>query len=672
MRWSVTFAVFRRELRDVLRDRRTLFTMLVVPVLLYPALVLGFGKLTQSRSEALLERKIPVLLLVDELPMQPGSIAPPEPLIERLFAVERFRFQAAADPEEAVRDGTARLALSIPGDLDARLARGEEVSLAPVYRSSDEEAQAALTTVRSLVADYRSERWPLVIDAASGDLATAEERGGRLFGGMVAMMVILMAMTGAFYPALDLGAGEKERGTLETLLLSPASRMELVFGKYLTILAVAVVAALVNLGSMTFTFGSFSAMLEQASGGLSIAIPPAAFLVMLVGLLLVAALFSSICLALSSFARTYKEGQAWLTPALLVTMPLSMVALLPDTELDTTFALVPIANLALLMKGLLVGQVEPRAVVLTFVVLSATALAALKWTTRLYEREDVLFREGPPRFGLRPPPGVDLKDRLTVGRAFLLLALAFAWLFFAGTLVLKDPVSGATIQFLGLTFLPIVLVRLSLTRLDLGLLLRRPSPQAVLAGALIGLLGIAQSIGMGGVQSFFIEPQAAEKAAEMLELLMRPLAESPLLVGLLVIAILPGISEELLFRGALLRALDGARGRRILAVVLSSVLFGLFHADLARFFPQALLGLMLALLTLRTASVWPAAIAHAVHNGVIFVLNRDALKAGQEAREGMGEQDLAEYWWLVIPAALGILAVLRVTPQASEEDDQRS
>ncbi|MAE62817.1 MAG: hypothetical protein CMJ18_00975 [Phycisphaeraceae bacterium] len=605
--------VLRRELRDVLRDRRTLFTMLVLPVLLYPALMLGFSQLTLSRVEKLRDRTYPVMVTVaGQALIRDGQLPPEKSLASYVLEVKQFAFTSVDDPAAAVKNGDLMLAVDLPGDLERRLEAGLEVKIVPLHRSADDEARTVLSAFEGAVRKFRRDRLPLIIDRGEGDQATPEQKGGHMFGGMLAMMVIMMAMTGSFYPALDVAAGEKERGTLETLLLSPASRLELVIGKYLTVLTVAVLAALMNLGSMAVTFAGFSNIVAKAGGSASFSISGAALVVILCGLLIMAGLFSAICLALSTFARTYKEGQAYLTPALLVVMPLAMVGLLPDMQIDEGLALIPVANMALLMKGLLVGEFPPTEIMLTMGSLLMFALVALLWTASLFSREEVLFREGNQLFGLRPPPGVPRPERPAPQVAILGVLLGLVWMVHAGGFVHGAGVAWTiTVPLLGLAAVALALPRLSMVRLRSGLQLNPPPPMGWAAGVLLGAGGVGLTLGVAALQRLVLGEPDASALGPLPDLF----AES-LVVLILVAAVVPGIAEELLFRGLVLQGFRSAAKDRG-AIIISAVLFGVFHLSIHRFFPQATLGLLLGVLAVQTRSIWPSVVAHAVHNGVL-------------------------------------------------------
>src|SRR5262249_25750770 len=156
-------------------------------------------------------------------------------------------------------------------------------------------------------------------------------------------VLLLWALTGAFYPAIDLCAGEKERGTLETLLSSPAERLEIVWGKLLTVMVFSIATAVLNLTSMAVT-GSF--ILSQLP---NFGPPPfAAFAWLLVALVPMAALFSALCLALAAFARSSKEGQYYLMPLVLITMPLTVLPMAPGVELNLGTAIIPVTGVVVL------------------------------------------------------------------------------------------------------------------------------------------------------------------------------------------------------------------------------------------------------------------------------------------------------------------------------------
>src|SRR5262249_10648191 len=165
-------------------------------------------------------------------------------------------------------------------------------------------------------------------------------------------LLVMWSLAGALYPAVDLCPGEKERGTMETLLISPASREELVWGKFLTIWVLSAATALLNLASMGLTSAHFSGVLPH-----DILSPAAIFWCVLL-LLPLSAFFSAISLAVGAYARSSKEGQYYLMPLFLVTTPLIVLTFAPGVELNAFYSLVPVTGVALLMQRLMTAPLD--------------------------------------------------------------------------------------------------------------------------------------------------------------------------------------------------------------------------------------------------------------------------------------------------------------------------
>ena len=223
---------------------------------------------------------------------------------------------------------------------------------------------------------------------------------------MFPALLVIMALTGAFYPAIDLGAGEKERGTMETLLISPARRIELVLGKFATIMLFSVATAVLNLFSMGLTGQQMASGIGRGvADTISLEFPGFVPLMWMVILLLpLSALFSSLCLALATFARSTKEGQYYLTPLLMIVMGLTMFCLSPAVEMTPLYSVLPVVNVTLLLKGLLLNAPgSGNLVVFAVPVLISSigySMLSLWWAIELYNSEDVLFREA-EKFDLR-------------------------------------------------------------------------------------------------------------------------------------------------------------------------------------------------------------------------------------------------------------------------------
>ena len=215
------------------------------------------------------------------------------------------------------------------------------------------------------------------------------------------LIVLVWALTGAFYPAVDLCAGEKERGTLETLLSSPAERGEIVWGKLLTIMSFSSATSLLNLFAMSVT-GTVIVYLQPNQ--IPIGGPPLGAIGWLVlALLPISALFSALSLAIAAFARSTKEGQYYLMPLLLISLPLMILSILPSIELNLGNSLIPITGMMLLLRALVDGQYVAALTYAPPVLLVTLGgcLLAIRWAIGQFNNESVLFRES-ERWSFQP------------------------------------------------------------------------------------------------------------------------------------------------------------------------------------------------------------------------------------------------------------------------------
>jgi sodium transport system permease protein len=274
MRWSNVLVIFRREVRDQIRDRRTLFMIFVLPILLYP--ILGMGVLQFSAAFEQKPRTVvivgpeflpesPPLLNARRDGFDPTLFDSPDEAERLLVRLERSEGEWAQPRTRgnAIRSGLADAVVAVPADVREQLRENRSVSLPIDYFSTDERSQITYLRVREVLArwkdkivsgrlarDQKPASYTKPIETQAIDVASLDERGVSVWARIFPFLLVMMSLTGAFYPAVDLCAGEKERGTMETLLISPASRSEIVMGKFLTVVLASMMTALLNLLSM--------------------------------------------------------------------------------------------------------------------------------------------------------------------------------------------------------------------------------------------------------------------------------------------------------------------------------------------------------------------------------------------------------------------------------------
>jgi len=468
------------------------------------------------------------------------------------------------------------------------------------------------------------------------DLAEATQLAANIWSKIFPALLVIMSVTGAFYPAIDLGAGEKERGTMETLLISPASRTEIVFGKFLTVMLFSLSTALLNLVSMGFTgkhiLSAIGAARSSPLGDLSFPPLQSLFWVVLLAIPL-AALFSALSLSLAMFARSSKEGQYYLTPLLLVTMGLTMFCLNPGVELNPYYSILPVTGPALLLKSLLLGSPETPVAIYAFPVLLTScgySALALWWATEQFQREDVLFREA-ERFEL----GLWIRHLLREKEStpsfseaavcFVMIAL-LQFLFLTSMQGQPDQFNTArkmmTVQIIYLIATvgapPLFMALLLTTNLFRTLKLTLPGWKFLAVGTILAftLQPLALEL-MSRLDRFF--PPLPAGAQQLMQAMGS--GQVPLWLTLTAFAAAPAVCEELAFRGFILSGLQRSR-RRWLPIVISALLFGVIHMIPKQQFNAALLGIVLGLLAARSGSLLPGVVFHFIFNGSQVLVSR--------------------------------------------------
>lgn len=703
--------IFRREVADQFRDRRTLFMIAVLPVFLYPALGMGMlGGQTwfrerprtivilganQTPSPGLLENgrfadrwfRNPIdakrLIVVTDVPGDSTSSHD----LRLLESARQMVQQTGIDIEQPISATTADESRDPPIDkaqLSKQLAEsGFEVLIVvpkdfgqhiedwkravtagdstssgdfprPVvfYNSADQSSSIAHGMVREALRAWEqeilkeflrtaklSEQLPHPVNAEPIDFATKRQQSGNFWSVLFPMLLVIMSLTGAFYPAIDLCAGEKERGTMETLLICPASRTEIVLGKFLTVMLFSVTTALLNLSSLGFT-GKY--MVSMGGGAMSrlgdISLPPLSALVwVLVILIPLSALFSALCLAFATFARSSKEGQYYLTPLLMVTMGLTIYCTLPGIELQPFTSVMPVTGPALLLKGLLEGQDYDHRLLLYVVPVLMTSFGyctlALWWAIDQFSSEDVLFREA-ERFDLRLWIRHLLRDKEptpTFSEAVFCFVLIMLLQFGAmrsmqGAMVnvAEDSRRVLMLQILIIQQLTIIATPALLMGVMLVADLRKtflvhwPRFGHLLTGAVLAAALHPLSRELGAALEWFF-PELPVELQESLKAISTD--QIPLWLTLLAFAVAPAFCEEIAFRGFLLSGFRRS-GRTALAIVLSSLLFGIMHMIPQQVFNAALLGLMLGYIAVRTDSLLPCVAFHFVFNSLEVLRGR--------------------------------------------------
>ncbi len=628
VRWGVIWAIFAKEVREILRDRKTLFMLLAIPLLFYPALLLLVSEVGASQVAKLEAAEVVVGVAGGEAPegLRAALEAPGEGEASGALRLERV-----SDPREALASEAATVVLEVPGDASAWSGEGTAQvrvwvnSVEPLSQEGEERVRAGLRRYEAellrgrLASHALPETFHDPLEIVGEDIAPPERQAGRLLALVLPMLLLVFMVSGAFYPAVDLTAGERERKTLQTLLTAPVRPLEVVLGKYLTVLAMTLSSGAVNAVSLGLVGGhAMSLGGGDALGGLGSV--SALDIAGLLGVVVLMGFFlAALMMTVASLADTPKGAQSYMTGVYMLTLVPAGVAQVPGIELTSSTAFLPVLNLTLLIKELLLVGVVGEHLFLVTVATGIWTLLLLLLASRIFARSalsvtlgdvgGLLARAPDPRTGRpRPVPSPD--------EALAFVALLFLGLYYAGSLAQRWDLLGGLALTLG-GMLALTLGAIRLLRLDVRATLHLGwAPGRVWAGA--ALLGVSSMVWVQGLTQLFHAtflpiPESFVKLME--SSFSMPESVGGRLLTVAVMALLPAVCEEAVFRGWLLSSLRG-RLPGWAAVAVSAAIFGAFHLSLYRFLGTFSLGLIMGAMVWRRRALGPSALFHFLNNAL--------------------------------------------------------
>ncbi|MEP0177398.1 MAG: ABC transporter permease [Paraglaciecola sp.] len=394
--------VFFKELKELLRDRKTLFFMIALPLLIFPVIfgIAGFvGKQAIDKAET----KILNYGIV-------GAQYAPD-IVEELQQPDKFNLiNIAADDDykTIIRNETVDFVLVIPENYSNDVLQNgqatiklyfNDAGLNLVYRRVNEivESQSELfqqSAFATLGLDVNQQDALIKpIELEKVNTADTRENWGEKIGGMLPYLLFILCLQGAMFPATDIGAGEKERGTLETLLISPIDRNKIVLGKFLTISFAGTMTALITVASMAIWGLVLSqGMAIQIVADFMAQIGVLDFVLIFLMLVPVVAIFAAVLLSISIYAKSFKEAQSYMGPMMIFVIVPIMLSILPGVELKGGWAWVPITNVSLAMKELVKGTMDYYQL---FAIFGSTVVIAgglFAFCVYWFNKEKVLFR----------------------------------------------------------------------------------------------------------------------------------------------------------------------------------------------------------------------------------------------------------------------------------------
>ena len=570
----------------------------------------------------------------------PGAVPPqPEPPQPGVNASESEKPLPAPTPEDLARTERRRQrhakteqAFAALGDYEIQYRMNDPVSERALQVVERAFAAFNNASARSLLGEKHEAPIRLMATPVSLPSNYAD-----MLATMIPLVLVLMTMAGAVYPAIDLTAGERERGTMEALVVSPTPSYILLLAKYSAVVTVSLLTALANLLAMTITL--------WASGMGRVIFGQATLSTAMVGqvlalLILFTTFFSALLLAITSFARSFKEAQAYLIPVMLLALTPGVLSLLPGIRFTNLMATIPLVNIVLLARQLLTNSVEWNTALVAVICTGIYAATALAVASRLFGSDaSMQGSQGSWRDLLRRP--AQISDYPKPDQMAMTMAVLFPLYFVASSVLpgTSDALAtrlgiAALVSFTLILGLPLLVSWIRRLNFQTTFRLYPGTKQQWMlwlpAVLVLGLSTWTIAHEVFYYSQMLIGTIDANRLGDVAKF-ANQLRELPLVFVLFVFAITPAVCEEFFFRGFVLGSLH--KLSTVMAIVVSSLLFGLMHVltsnvlMVERFLPTALIGVLLAVIALRTGSIWPGMIFHAIHNGLQFTLNhfRDEL-----------------------------------------------
>lgn len=659
MRTKMIRTLVKKEMLDVFRDKKTVIMMLLVPVILYPLIFVGVLQLMSFISSSMETQNYRIAVdaededvFLHKLLEKAKASAEPEGTDDAAEAGEKISAEHfteddrnGSEPDDP-QDLYEITVVDTASFTDYETALNEEIIDVYVsgrmqdgtmqydvyYLSSVTNSAYAADIVTETFDDLKEEMTRQKIREAGLDIhkilepvayekrdtASSEQSLGSVMGSVLPFMLIISLLMGTMYPAIDTTAGERERGTLETILTLPVTNRQLIVSKFITVAVIGMISALLNILSMggiaLYMYEIMDMQTDMGSFEIGKFVP--AILVCMLAIFAFSLFISAITMCVTSFAKSYKEANNYITPLMLVVMFTGYIGFIPNIELTQSMAMMPVANICLLIKNMLAFKVDYAAIAVVLISNVAYAVIAILFLSKIYDSEAILFSEQKGSLQLfEKRSNLQRGGVPTVSDVWFIVALTILLVLYAGSLLqLRFGLAGLFGTQMILLFTPLAIV--VYTKRDIRRTYGFAGTKVTgFIGATFLVTGFfpLNIVLASGLMKLF------PTSTEYVETAFSGIMGDNVFAALFVIALAPAVCEEMLFRGLILHALK-ARYRAVSAIVITAALFGAYHMSLVKFIPTGLLGLLLCYVVWRTGSIYPAMLMHFLNNAYSVVM----------------------------------------------------
>ena len=397
MRTQIIGAIFRKEIKEVLRDKRMLYLIILLPFFLYPVLFTLIGKVGQSQQEKLTTEKINVLLSPElEGTAIYDALAQSGELNLSFGEVNKEKLDTLSNAIGIKVETNVSQALSVDGTVPVEIMTDQSKDLLK-FRSR--QLKSVLDGVNQVLLQKRLEAAelnpefvkPLAIQQV--DIASEEEQAGKILASFLPMIILLFVFVGCVYIAIDITAGEKERKTLQTIFTAPIKISEIIAGKFAAVFSVGIISAFMNILSLIVAMMIQVSLMGAEVGAFSLSIDAQGWFWLCLIIFLTTVFLAALTLAVVLLANSYKEAQSYVSPLMMIIIIPAVMSQMPGMELNSTTALIPMLNISLAIGAVLKGGFSTGFVALVAGMALIYAVLALFFASQTFGNENVVTGE---------------------------------------------------------------------------------------------------------------------------------------------------------------------------------------------------------------------------------------------------------------------------------------
>ena len=627
MRSKIVRTIFKKEIIDIIRDKKTLFMGIVLPLILYPLLMIIMTQIMTISMNSIENDDINIAF--EKYPSK-----------ELITLIKNYDSDGAIN---IVKSKNYKKDLE-KGNIDAYVDIKEKNKIEnyKIYINSSKENYSTVNSkLEDIFNTYKEkkvkdkiEQLQLNVDEtlkpvvySTVDLVKTEEVAGLLLGQILPFILITGVLLGSIYPAIDSMAGEKERGTLETLFTLPISNLELIMGKYMAVSLCAIVTAILNVVSILMTLiyilsiGNISGQLFSNKFNIYDLVGP--LFITLICICLFAMVVSAVSMCVCSLAKSFKDAQNYITPVMFLVLIPSYASMIPNLNLDRTTSIIPVVNISLLIKSVLSNNANLSLIALVFISNFAFVILSVILLSKLFNSEEILFGNNRNFSFLEKRSNIKKGTMPSVSDGVILYALGLVLLIYVGSYIqLKLKMTGIVLTQVMIISLPLLFAYYIKSDFKKVFSLKLPKIKHLFGAACLWFGTYLLAMVITNIIMYYF-PQNQEIVEGLNNALF---IKNNLLLNLLIVAAMPAICEEIFFRGFILTSFKNNKKSYRGAIIFSGILFGLMHMDFIRVVPTSILGIAFAYAVCKTNSIAVSMFMHFLNNGFAVVVTHISSK----------------------------------------------